>query len=74
MATMAKNYPDVAIPQGEYLAEEIKERSVSQKELAKRMGWPPMPSMKPSTVRRPLPLKPPCNLKTGCQRLPLDSG
>jgi addiction module HigA family antidote len=40
MATRTKNYPDVAIPPGEYLAEEIKERGVSQKELAKRMGRP----------------------------------
>ena len=38
MATRTKNYPDVAIPPGEYLAEEIKEPGVSQKELAKRMG------------------------------------
>jgi len=40
MATRTKNYPDVAIPPGEYLAEEIKERGFSQKELAKRMGRP----------------------------------
>lgn len=33
-------YPDVAIPPGEYLAEEIEERGLSQKELARRMGRP----------------------------------
>ena len=33
-------YPDVAIPPGEYLAEEIQVRGISQKELAKRMGRP----------------------------------
>jgi HTH-type transcriptional regulator / antitoxin HigA len=34
-------YPDVAIPPGEYLAEEIEARGMSQKELAKRMSRPP---------------------------------
>ena len=33
-------YPDIAIPPGEYLAEEIEARGVSQKELARRMGRP----------------------------------
>ena len=33
-------YPDIAIPPGEYLAEEIAARGLSQKELAKRMGRP----------------------------------
>jgi HTH-type transcriptional regulator/antitoxin HigA len=33
-------YPDVAVPPGEYLAEEIDARGMSQKELAKRMGRP----------------------------------
>ena len=40
MATKTSAYPDVAIPPGEYLAEEIKERGISQKELAKRMRRP----------------------------------
>jgi addiction module HigA family antidote len=34
------SYPDVAIPPGEYLAEEIKARDISQKELARHMGRP----------------------------------
>jgi len=32
--------PDAAIPPGEYLAEEIKARGLTQKELARRMGRP----------------------------------
>ena len=40
MATRTDAYPDVAIPPGEYLAEEIKAREISQKELARRMGRP----------------------------------
>ena len=40
MATRADAYPDIAIPPGEYLAEEIGARGLSQKELAKRMGRP----------------------------------
>ncbi len=40
MATKTSAYPDVAIPPGEYLAEEIKARGISQKELAKRMRRP----------------------------------
>jgi HTH-type transcriptional regulator/antitoxin HigA len=40
MVTKTDAYPDVAIPPGEYLAEEIGERGITQKELAKRMGRP----------------------------------
>lgn len=40
MATKTSTYPDVAIPPGEYLAEEIAARGLSQKELARRMGRP----------------------------------
>ncbi len=40
MVTKTKAYPDVAIPPGEYLAEEIQARGISQKELARRMGRP----------------------------------
>ena len=40
MATRTDAYPDVAIPPGEYLGEEIEARSISQKELAKRMRRP----------------------------------
>jgi HTH-type transcriptional regulator/antitoxin HigA len=40
MAIKTDAYPDVAIPPGEYLAEEIDARGISQKELAKRMGRP----------------------------------
>ena len=40
MATKTDLYPDVAIPPGEYLAEEIEARGISQKELASRMGRP----------------------------------
>lgn len=40
MATRTDAYPDIAIPPGEYLAEEIGARGLSQKELAKRMGRP----------------------------------
>ena len=40
MVTRADIYPDIAIPPGEYLAEEIKARGITQKELAKRMGRP----------------------------------
>ena len=40
MATRADAYPDVAIPPGEYLAEEITARGITQKELARRMGRP----------------------------------
>jgi len=40
MVTKTDAYPDVAIPPGEFLAEEIKARGISQKELARRMGRP----------------------------------
>jgi len=40
MVTKTDAYPDVAIPPGEFLAEEIEERGLSQKELARRMGRP----------------------------------
>lgn len=40
MATKTKAYPDIAIHPGEYLAEEIEARGISQKELARRMGRP----------------------------------
>ena len=40
MVTEANAYPDAAIPPGEYLAEEIGARGISQKELARRMGRP----------------------------------
>ena len=40
MVTKTKAYPDVAIPPGEYLEEEIEARDISQKELARRMGRP----------------------------------
>ena len=40
MATKTSTYPDVAIPPGEYLAEEIAARGLSQKELARRMERP----------------------------------
>ncbi len=40
MVTKTKSYPDIAIPPGEYLAEEIGARGITQKELAKRMGRP----------------------------------
>jgi HTH-type transcriptional regulator/antitoxin HigA len=40
MAIKTISYPDVAIPPGEYLAEEIAVRGITQKELARRMGRP----------------------------------
>ena len=40
MATKSDSYPDVAIPSGEFLAEEIAARNITQKELARRMGRP----------------------------------
>ena len=40
MLTKTYAYPDVAIPPGEYLAEEIAARNMTQKELARRMGRP----------------------------------
>ena len=38
METKSNEYPDVAIPPGEHLADELEARGISQKELAKRMG------------------------------------
>ena len=40
METKTDALPDVAIHPGEYLAEEIEARGISQKELARRMGRP----------------------------------
>ena len=40
MVTKTKSYPDIAVPPGEYLAEEIEAREITQKELARRMGRP----------------------------------
>src|SRR4030042_4867813 len=40
MVTETDAYPDIAIHPGEYLAEEIGARGISQKELARRMGRP----------------------------------
>ena len=40
MVTKTQAYPDIAIPPGEYLLEEIAARGLSQKEFAKRMGRP----------------------------------
>lgn len=40
MVTKTNAYPDIAIPPGEYLAEEIETRGFSQKALARRMGRP----------------------------------
>jgi HTH-type transcriptional regulator/antitoxin HigA len=40
MVTKTESYADIAIPPGEYLAEEIEARGMSQKELARRMGRP----------------------------------
>ena len=40
MVTKTDTYPDIAIPPGEYLAEEIEARGISQKELSRRMGRP----------------------------------
>ena len=40
MVTKTNAYPDVAVPPGEYLAEEIEARGISQKELARCMGRP----------------------------------
>jgi HTH-type transcriptional regulator/antitoxin HigA len=40
MVTKTNAYPDIAVPPGEYLEEEIKARGISQKDLARRMGRP----------------------------------
>ena len=37
MVTKTDAYPDIAIHPGEYLAEEIEARGLSQKELARRI-------------------------------------
>ncbi len=36
----AESYPDTAIPPGEFLAEELEARGMTQKELSHRMGRP----------------------------------
>ncbi len=40
MVTKTESYPDVAIHAGEYLAEEIAARGITQKDLAGRMKRP----------------------------------
>jgi HTH-type transcriptional regulator / antitoxin HigA len=40
MVTKTKAYPNIAIPPGEFLLEEIQARGLTQKELARRMGRP----------------------------------
>jgi HTH-type transcriptional regulator / antitoxin HigA len=40
MVIKTETYPDIAIPPGELLSEEIGERGITQKELARRMGRP----------------------------------
>jgi len=40
MVAKTNAYPDIAVSPGEYLAEEIEARGMSQKELARRMGRP----------------------------------
>ncbi|MGD1040383.1 MAG: HigA family addiction module antitoxin [Dehalococcoidales bacterium] len=40
MVTRTKAYPNIAIPPGEFLLEEIQARGLTQKELARRMGRP----------------------------------
>lgn len=40
MVTKTDAYPDIAIPPGEYLAEEIEARGISQTELSRRMERP----------------------------------
>ncbi len=40
MVIKTEAYPDIAIPPGEYLAEEIEARGITQKELAKKMRRP----------------------------------
>ena len=40
MVTKTKAYPNIAIPPGEFLLEEIETRDLTQKELASRMGRP----------------------------------
>jgi plasmid maintenance system antidote protein VapI len=38
MVTNTEVYPDIAVPPGEFLLEEIAARGISQKELARRMS------------------------------------
>jgi len=40
MVTKTSSYPNIAIPPGEFLLEEIEARGISQKELARRMERP----------------------------------
>jgi HTH-type transcriptional regulator/antitoxin HigA len=40
LVTKTDAYPDIAIPPGDYLAEEIEVRGISQTELARLMGRP----------------------------------
>jgi HTH-type transcriptional regulator/antitoxin HigA len=40
MATKTHAYPDVAVPSGEHLAEEIEARGMTRRELARRTGRP----------------------------------
>jgi HTH-type transcriptional regulator / antitoxin HigA len=40
MVIKSDAYPDLAVPPGEYLAEEIGARGITQRELAKLMGRP----------------------------------
>ena len=40
MVTRTKAYPNIAIPPGEFLLEEIQALGLTQKELARRMGRP----------------------------------
>ncbi|MBA4181152.1 MAG: addiction module antidote protein, HigA family [Anaerolinea sp.] len=41
MATDLRLHSDLAIPPGEYVAEELALRGMSQRELAESLGWPP---------------------------------
>lgn len=40
MVAKTNAYPDVAVPPGEFLAEEIEARDITQKELARKMARP----------------------------------
>ena len=40
MTTRSEQYPDITIHPGEYLAEEIEARNLTQRELAGKMGRP----------------------------------
>jgi HTH-type transcriptional regulator/antitoxin HigA len=63
MVTKTKAYPNIAIPPGEFLIEEIEARSITQKELARRMGRPLNAINEIINGKKPLPLKLPCNSK-----------